>query len=94
MPVDQPAMFQLVEDVDEVTTREAAKQQPVVITIRDGQRRESITSTLAVVGAGAANQPAIAIAAALEGNSDLICTHRDTAKARLAMVQAVAWQKR
>ena len=54
-PADQPAMFQLVKDVYEVTTREAAQQQPVVIPIRDGQRWGSIASTLAVVGAWAGN---------------------------------------
>ena len=73
-------MFQLVKDVDEFAAREAAKQQPIVITIRDRQRGESITATLAVVRTGAANQPAIAVAAPLEGNSNLICAHRDTAK--------------
>jgi hypothetical protein len=54
-PADQPAMLQLVKDVYEVTTREAAQQQPVVIPIRDGQRWGSIASTLAVVGAWAGN---------------------------------------
>ena len=81
-------MLQLIQDVDELAAREAAQQQPAVITIRDGQRRESIASALAMIGTGAANQPAIAVAAALERSSNMICTHRDTAKARCATVAA------
>ena len=74
-PIDQPAMFQLVKDVYEPATGEAAKQQPIAITIRDREGRGPITPTFTVVRAGAANYPSIAIAAPLDGNSDLISVH-------------------
>ena len=78
-------MFQLVKDVDEFAAGEAAKQQTIVVAVLRRTATGTITSTLAVVRAGATDQPAGSVAAALEGNSDLLGTHRDTAKARLAM---------
>jgi hypothetical protein len=91
---DKAAMLELTQDVYELTTRETAKQQTIVVTVRDREGWRSVAAALAMVGTWAANKPAIAVATALERSTDMICTHRGhPAKARLAIVQAVAWQK-
>ena len=53
------------------------------VTERDG---DTITPAFAMVRARATNQPAGSVAAPLKCNSNLLGAHRDTAKARLAIV--------
>ena len=83
-------MFQLTQDVYELAACETAKQQTIVVAISHGQRREPITSTLAVIWTRAADEPAIPVAAPLERNSNLICAHRATPYANQAIVAAIA----
>jgi hypothetical protein len=79
-------MFQFIEDVDELAAGETTQQQATIVTVCNRQRGRSVAAALAVVRAGTANQPSVAVAATLKGNANLIGAHRDTEKARLAMV--------
>jgi len=85
-PVDQAATFQLGKDVDEFAAREAAKEQTMIVAVLHGKRRRHIAPTFAVVRARAADQPTGPVAAPPKGDSNFLSAHRDTAKARLAMV--------
>jgi hypothetical protein len=48
---DKPAKPELIQNVLELASRKTSQKQPVVVTIRDGERRESIAPPFAVVWA-------------------------------------------
>ncbi len=81
-------MFQLIQDVYEVAAGEAAEQYPPFVAVRNRERGAAVSTSLSMIRTGATHKPAGTVAAPTEGNSNLLGTHRDTAKASAATVLA------